>query len=93
MSHTLELRVAIGVAMLVGSASDIDTVGAIDQSEARVCSLSCSGILRYYALRGCRRLRELCVRKGVMCSRRQLSAFSRNAVFEKYIMLAVRHVG
>ena len=43
---------AVCVAMLVVSASDIDTVGTIDQLGARGFSLSCSGILHYYALRG-----------------------------------------
>jgi len=49
--------------MLGASASDIDTVGAIDQSGARVFSLSCSRIANCYALRGCSRRCEKAVRK------------------------------
>jgi len=53
--------------MLIASAvelraSDIDTGGTIDQAGARVFSLSCSGILHYYVLRGCSRRFERAVR-------------------------------
>ena len=62
-SYTLELGVAVGVAMFVGRASDIDTVDTIDQSGARVFSLSSNGILHYYAPRGCSRRLERAMRK------------------------------
>jgi len=55
------------VAMLAGSAAvrviSILSADTIDQSHARVFSLSCSGILHYYALCGCSRRYERAVRK------------------------------
>ena len=80
-------------------ASDIDTIGAIDQSVAAVFSLPCSRIPNYYALRGCSRR---CERERERTVRKEGRHIQQKAVevppvalpyFWKNILSDVRRVG
>jgi hypothetical protein len=83
MSHTLELGVAVGEAMLVGSAAVpllwiyvrvISILSALSISQVSMCSVCHAAALSIttHCVDVVAGSREPCVRKGVVCSRRQL---------------------
>lgn len=83
MSHTLELGVAVGEAMLVGSAAVpllwiyvrvISILSALSISQVSMCSVCPAAALSIttHCVDVVAGSREPCVRKGVVCSRRQL---------------------